>query len=107
MDRPLTERERAVLDALLAVDLQGAEALRQQAASVRVVDVCGCGCPSIDFRTAPGVGISPIADAHVIGSHDSLFLYLLGGQLGGIEYVNIFEEEMPSELPHPSRLDVF
>ena len=41
--RQLTERERAVLEALLSVDILGVEALRHQASKVVVVDTCGCG----------------------------------------------------------------
>ena len=47
MDRPLTDREREVLNALLAVNFPGAPAMRAQATLVRVVGGCGCGCPSI------------------------------------------------------------
>lgn len=106
MERPLTDRERAVLDALLAVDFEGCEAVRQQASSVRVVDACACGCPSIDFHKAPGVGINPVANAEVAGTLDTVFLYLLGDRLGGIEYVWI-EHPVPDELPDPGQLNVY
>lgn len=105
MARALTDRERAVLDALVSVDFEGADDIRAQAASVRVVRTCDCGCPSVDFRIAPGVGLHPVVEADVAGTRDTVFLYLLGGQLGGIEYVNVLGEQMPGELPHPSRLD--
>ena len=53
LPRPLSDRERSVLDALLAADFPGVEALRDQAASLRVVGRCDCGCPTIYFSTAP------------------------------------------------------
>lgn len=105
MDRPLTDRERAVLNALLAVDFEDATAVRQQADVVRVVDVCGCGCPSIDFHTAPDVGMNAVVNAEVSGTADTIFLYLLGDRLGGIEYAWV--DEAPDELPHPARLRFF
>jgi hypothetical protein len=49
--RPLSERERAVLDALLSVDFTGVDALRQQARDVSVLGKCECGCPTVHFST--------------------------------------------------------
>lgn len=56
--RPLTQRERAVLEALLAVDFEGVETLRGQAAQAVVVGTCSCGCPSIDFQHGRGLGMA-------------------------------------------------
>ncbi|GGN87768.1 hypothetical protein GCM10010112_70700 [Actinoplanes lobatus] len=104
--RPLTERERAVLDALLATDVDGAADLRRQAVDVQVTGGCGCGCPSIDFRAGRGMIVR--VDAVVHGGHDSLFLYTFaepehGEVLGGIEYAGIGDEHR-TELPPPDRL---
>src|SRR5688572_18344349 len=89
--RALTQRERAVLEALLAVDFLNVEALRRQAAEAVVVDMCGCGCPSIDFQHGRGLGMTIRINAAVRGSRDGLFLYTiedphLGEVLGGIEW---------------------
>jgi hypothetical protein len=105
VDRPLTDRERAVLDALLAINVDGIERLRKQAAEVRVVGMCECGCPSIDFHKQPGVGMSILVNAGVRGTYDGLFLYALDGRLGGIEYVSN-ADAMPVELPAPSELEI-
>jgi hypothetical protein len=103
--RPLTQRERDVLNVLLTADFPDAEALRAQAADVEVVGVCGCGCPSVDFRKEPGVGLHVRVNASIAGgSHDGLFLYTLEGHLGGIEYVGNSVESDPSELPEPAQL---
>ncbi|MFC4068500.1 hypothetical protein [Actinoplanes subglobosus] len=104
--RMLTGRERAVLEALLAVDFDGAPALRGQAAGVRVVGGCGCGCPSIEF-VAGGVGMRPRVNAFPDGSYSSLFLYTMvdaGGVevLGGIEWAGI--DESPDQFPPPGSL---
>lgn len=105
MDRPLTDRERAVLDALLAVDFEGVESCRRQAPEVRVIGMCGCGCPSVDFHNEPGVGMSILVNAGVRGSFDGLFMYAIAGRLGGIEYVSN-SDEMAVELPDPSTLEI-
>lgn len=104
--RPLTARERSVLDLLLSVDLEGADRLRLQAADATVVGGCDCGCPSIDFTRSSGEGISPQVDALVDGTPDSLFLYSRGNDLGGIEYVS-GGDVLPAELPHPSVLRIY
>lgn len=103
--RALTERERAVLDWLLSAEFEGADAIREEAKSARVIGTCGCGCPSIDFARDES-GMNAVVNAEVLGTNDSLFLYLLRGHLGGIEYCRI-DEEMPSELPEPDRLRVW
>ena len=108
--RPLTRRERAVLEALLAVDFENVEALRRQAADVLVVGSCGCGCPSIDFQRGRGLGMTVRANAGVRGSHDGLFLYTIedhqrGEILGGIEWEGVNGED-PDELPSPELLDI-
>jgi hypothetical protein len=54
LPRPLSDRERSVLDALLGADFPGVEALRDQARSVQVEGRCDCGCPTIRFSSAPG-----------------------------------------------------
>lgn len=104
--RPLTDRERAVLDALLAVEFPGVETLRAQA--VEVVGVCGCGCPSIDFQRGRGMAVR--ADATVPDTYDGLFLYTVedperGELLGGIEWVSV-SDTSPAEFPAPDLLEI-
>jgi hypothetical protein len=75
--RPLTDREQAVLNALLTVDFDGAERLRAQAVGARVFAGCDCGCPSIDFFEGRNSGMSVVVNAGVrnSGTYDGLFLY--------------------------------
>ncbi|OJF09904.1 hypothetical protein EDD30_0378 [Couchioplanes caeruleus] len=108
--RSLTQREQAVLVALLAVDFAGVENLRRQAPEARVVGVCGCGCPSVDFQQDLGRGMTIQVDAGVRDGSDGLFLYTVedarrGELLGGIEWVGA-EDEHPDEFPPPELLDV-
>ncbi|MEU4807142.1 hypothetical protein [Actinosynnema sp. NPDC023587] len=106
--RPLTQREHAVLDALLAVEFEGVEDLRRQAAAVVVAGTCDCGCPSIDFYRGPYRGMEIRVNAAAPGPHDGLFLYTVedpgrGAILGGIEWVGGVDEN-PEQLPPPDQL---
>jgi hypothetical protein len=107
--RPLTQRERAVLEALLAIDFPNAKTLRRQAAEVTVIGGCACGCPSIDFARGSG-GMTIRVNAGLRGSYGGLFLYTVersqrGEVLGGIEWVGV-EETDPDEFPSPHLLDI-
>ncbi|GIM98234.1 hypothetical protein [Paractinoplanes toevensis] len=108
--RPLTQRERAVLEALLATNLENAGDLRRQMADVVVVGVCGCGCPSIDFQHGRGLGMTVQVNAAVRGTLDGLLLYTIedserGNLLGGIEWVDAGAAN-PDEFPSPDLLDI-
>ncbi|MBF4162590.1 hypothetical protein [Nocardioides acrostichi] len=110
--RPLSTRERDVLTALLAVDFEGVERLREQAAGVQVLGKCGCGCPSIDFFSGPNDGMEAVVDAQVRDSKtfDGLFLYTidspgLGEVLGGIEWQGQ-DDKSPAEFPPPESLRI-
>lgn len=110
--RPLTAREREVLTALLAVDFDGVERLRVQAAEAQVVGGCDCGCPSIDFFEGRNSGVTMVVNAGVRDSetYDGLFLYTVdipgkGEVLGGIEWVGQSESD-PDEFPTPEDLTI-
>ncbi len=47
--RPLSNDERALLDALLAHDFPGVQELREQAKHVKAKRGCECGCGTIDL----------------------------------------------------------
>ena len=106
MNSPLTGRERAVLDALLSVNFDGVEELRSQAEQVTVVGTCGCGCPSIDFYNEPGQGMHVRVNAATQSQFDGLFLYTVGGRLGGIEWVGTSDEGNPPEFPDPATMTI-
>jgi hypothetical protein len=52
VNRSLTEKERALLEQLLAHGTPESTTYTEQLPLVKVVSRCGCGCPTIDF----GVG---------------------------------------------------
>ena len=110
--RPLTDRERALLDALLSVEFPNAEELRKQSSEVSVVAACGCGCPSIDFVIGRGLGMSIRVNAALRGSpFDGLFLWTIEDVdrrevLGGIEWLGNSKQPDPEELPDPSLLAI-
>ncbi|MGZ6772775.1 MAG: hypothetical protein ACXVGA_09630 [Mycobacteriaceae bacterium] len=95
-----------MLDALLSADFDGVEDLREQAAQAVVVGGCGCGCPSINFYEAVGMGMDVRVNAATENEFDGLFLFTLGGRLGGIEWVGTSGEGNPSEFPDPARLKI-
>jgi hypothetical protein len=104
--RQLTTRERAVLDALLSVEFNGVEDLRCQAKTAAVLGECDCGCASIDFHNESGVGMQVRVNAAIEGTYDGLFLYTVGGQLGGIEWVGVSDGGDPAEFPDPDVLTI-
>ena len=93
-----------MLDALLAVEFEGVEQLRNEATGAVVVGGCDCGCPSIDFHNEPGIGMHVRVNAQVDGTLDGLFLYTVGDRLGGIEWVGSSEHDDPVQLPDPAIL---
>jgi hypothetical protein len=108
--RPLTGRERDVLEAMLSIEFPGVEDLRRQAPDVIVVGMCGCGCPSIDFENGHGLGMTLRVNAGVQESYDGMFLYTIddpqrGEVLGGIEWVGVGETDL-AEFPEPSLLSI-
>ncbi len=48
--RPLTDSERALLDAFLRYDFQGVEELRTQVGQLRASSGCTCGCGTLDLH---------------------------------------------------------
>lgn len=72
----------------------GSKGWTRQAAQVSVVNIGGCGCPSIDFQQGRGLGMTIRVNAGVRASYAGLFLCTIdaperGELLGGIEWVGI------------------
>ena len=59
--RPLQPVERALLDAFLAVDFRGVEALRAQAPGTTATSGCSCECGSLNLFPDPGAPRSTAA----------------------------------------------
>ena len=99
--RPLTDRERDILDLLLAVDFPGAAELRQQAASVSaeregtIIDLI------VSAKSLPATVISrtPVqADVDGDGYDGGLLLFVDDGRLSALEYWWVTEEQ-PDLMP--------
>jgi hypothetical protein len=99
--RPLSARERHILDLLLSVDFPGANALREQASTVTsegegmiVQLIVGEGLPlaSVASRTP----VQAVVDGE--GYDGGLLLFVDEGQLSALEYWWVTEEK-PDEWP--------
>lgn len=110
--RPLTEREREILELLLSVEFDGIEELRAQVPHARAAR-WDCGCASfnlvVDQTNAPRSTISrsPLSEARSREQDDAdqfyeLLLWVNEGWLSGVEIVDYVEkhgEQSPQEIP--------
>jgi hypothetical protein len=106
--RPLTPRERSVLDLLLTADFPGAAELRVQARTARVTGRCACGCPTIDLAVddaAPVAGVDGRVAVEVDVAEGGLIVFVDEGRLSGLEYWSV-ADETPAEFPPPERIRV-
>jgi len=110
--RPLSNRERQVLDHLLSAEFPGVEALRLQAQHVLVKRESGIG-PTVDLVVAdPNAPLADVVDempveawsAHEVGSDDfvQILLFVRAGRLSALELT--WYENLPAEFPLPSEL---
>jgi hypothetical protein len=109
--RPLTTTERALLDALLDHDFDGAAELRAQVRRATASTGCECGCVTIDLHvpddvpvssasgTAPVEGTVVDAGGAPIGG---VWLFVEHGRLAGLEVHSL--DEAPSAVPPPERV---
>ena len=117
--RLLSERERSIIDALLALDFPGAAELRAQVARAEVIggwpDRWPYGCPAIDLWVPEDVAPSPDwmggftcvpAEALVEHTLQQVFLFVRDGRLCSLETPWI-DGDTPSEWPSVDRLEVF
>lgn len=108
MPRPLSDRERDILDSLLSGDFPGAVELRQQAASVTaeregmIIDlVVAAGTPR-----ATVVSRTPVqAVVEGDGYDGGLLLFVDDGQLSALEYWWVTEER-PGVMPPRTAIGV-
>ena len=84
--RRLSQDEIAIVSVLLD-NLDGI-LFWTQIADLRVVSGCGCGCPTVNFRSGPDHGLELIADAKVSGTDgDAILLFGRDGVLDRLEYM--------------------
>jgi hypothetical protein len=107
----LTDDERQLLDALLAHEFLGVEALRVQALEAEAKKGCGCGCGTIDLIPR-GSGLprsqaaSPVqVEAEVVNAEGEavggLLLFLADGMLASLE---VYSYGDPIPLPAIDRV---
>lgn len=91
MERPLTDKELAVLKRLTAVARPGAEEIRESLAYLVVDDVCDCGCESFGVRDTrypeQDHHLQAWVDARSRDGHTELGLLL--GPKGRLKYLDI------------------
>lgn len=108
---PLTQNERALLEALLAHEFAGVESLRAQVGAAQAKRGCQCGCGTIEFVfNDEGLpladGPSPVpAEGRVLDATGEdiggLLLFLEAGLLGSLE---VYSYDEPLPLPTPDRV---
>lgn len=112
--RALNERERQVLERLLAVEFTGAANLRAQAESVRVREQWPDG-PSIDLivdASAPSAEVDGRVPVEGRWSHPEsgapyeLLLHVIDGRLGTVELVDGWGAEELVELPPADDIEI-
>lgn len=120
--RPLSERERNVIDALLELDFPGAAELRAQVPRAEVIggwpDRWPYGCPAIDLWVPEDVAPSPgwmggftqLPPEALVDTTEHTFqqvqLFARDGRLCSLETPWI-DGDTPSEWPPVDRLEVF
>jgi len=108
--RPLTATERALLDALLDHEFDGAAELRAQAVRATATTSCECGCVTIDLHVPDDVpvssaaGVAPVEGTVVDAAGEAIggvVLFVEDGRLAGLEVHSLDE---PVRLPPPERV---
>ncbi len=113
--RPLTDRERSILDHVLSVADARLDPLRRQASTVTAVGRCFCGCATIDLgvdrlHASPAVDLcSPVTEASTEHAREypdpnycELILFLDDGWLSSLEIV-FYTDDPVREFPPPDR----
>lgn len=104
VDRPLSEREREVVELFVATAFVGAESVAESLQCLRVSGACDCGCPTVYFDSDQS-GLVVAAEASVAGTDDSVLVFVNArGCLSSLEYVWI--DPPPAEFPPPAALAV-
>jgi hypothetical protein len=111
-DRPLMDREAALVRWMLEHGTAAAARFLPQLAAARVASRCSCGCASVDFAVGgvvppPGNGIGILADfeyrtaeGHLCGA----FVFERAGLLAGLEVWSVDGLSTPSALPEVGQL---
>jgi hypothetical protein len=111
--RVLTRPERDVLDFMLSRDFPGAEQLRAQVPSARVIAVWVEGLPSVDLEVPATVDRAPVADGPIPNGSEvrddageyvgEVIVWATDGYLSAIEYAWVTDDP-PTSLPDVTRM---
>lgn len=115
--RPLTDRERAILDGFLSFDFPGVDELRAQVPTLRVnpAHSCGCGCGTVglvaDRALMPAAAPSPLpVGAEIPGDGDIplggmiVFLIVFLSDDGYLWSLEVHSYGDPLPLPEPDHI---
>jgi hypothetical protein len=103
--RPITVKERALIEWLLRHGNRASEQFLEQLDSLVVVWKCSCGCPTVDFaregKSAPHEAEHILADylATVDGEEVGIILFQRGGRLSSLEVYSQAGTNKPFGLP--------
>jgi len=103
--RPITVKERALIEWLLRNGNRASEQFLEQLDSLVVVWKCSCGCPTVDFaregKSAPHEAEHILADylATVDGEEVGIILFQRGGRLSSLEVYSQAGTNKPFGLP--------
>jgi hypothetical protein len=103
--RPITVKERALIDWLLRHGNPGSEQFLEQLDSLVVVWKCSCGCPTVNFardeKPVPHEAEHILADylAIVDGEDVGIILFQSGGRLSSLEVYSQAGTDKPFGLP--------
>jgi len=103
--RPITVKERALIEWLLRHGNPGSEQFLEQLDSLVVVWKCSCGCPTVNFaregKSAPHEAEHILGDylATVNGEDVGIILFQRGGRLSSLEVYSQAGTDKPFGLP--------
>lgn len=103
--RPITAKERALIDWLLRHGKSGSGQFLEQLDSLVVVWKCSCGCPTVNFaregNPVPHHAEHILADylATVDGEDVGIILFQRGGRLSSLEVYSQAGTDKPFGLP--------
>ena len=106
-DRELTAEEVDLVRWLLENGKPEARSYLPEVDRLRVAARCACGCASVDFFSAPGLGVEVLSDYQWEDKEGRLFgvfVFSRRGVLAGLEVWSIDGQETPRVLPHISIL---
>ena len=110
--RPLTANEQALVDALLALEFLGVEALREQAKALLARPGCTCGCGTIELlpqgRPPRSASTSPASSQGRVrnAAGDEIGGLLLFIEHGLLVSLEVYSYDDPLPLPPIAYVDI-